>query len=55
MEDKIILEALSMKGTDWRVMAYLLWHPPKAQIVSDGEQRHGLCFSEVHKKKVNLH
>lgn len=23
MEDKILLEALSMKGTDWRVMAYL--------------------------------
>lgn len=24
MEDEILLEALSLKGTDWRVMAYLL-------------------------------
>lgn len=38
MKDKILLEALSMKGTNRRVMAYLLRHPPKAQIVSDGKQ-----------------
>lgn len=38
MEDKILFEALSMKGTDWRVVAYLLRHPPEAQIVSDGEE-----------------
>lgn len=38
MKDKILLEALSMKGTNRRVMAYLLRQPPKAQIVSDGKQ-----------------
>lgn len=47
MEDKIIPEALNMKGTDWRVMAYLLWHPLKAQILSDEKPRHGLCFIKV--------
>lgn len=51
MEDEILLEALSLKGTDWRVMAYLLRHPPKAQIVSDGEQRCNL----VQQEKIKCH
>lgn len=38
MEDEIVPEALSLKGTDWGVMANLLWHPPKAQILSDRKQ-----------------
>lgn len=46
MEDEVLLKALSLKGTDWRVMAYLLRHPPKAQIASDGEQGH-VCILEL--------
>lgn len=34
MEHEILLEALSLKGTDWGVMANLLRHPPEAQIFS---------------------
>lgn len=30
VEDKILVEALRMKGTDWWVMAHLLRHPPEA-------------------------
>ena len=37
MEDKILPETLSVKGTDRRVVAYLFRHPPEAQIVSNGE------------------
>lgn len=32
VEHKVLLEALSLKGTDWGVMADLLRHPPEAQI-----------------------
>lgn len=38
MEDKILVEALGVEGTDRRVVAHLLRHPPEAQIFSDGEQ-----------------
>lgn len=34
VEHKVLLEALSLKGTDWGVMADLLRHPPEAQIFS---------------------
>lgn len=34
MEHEVLLEALSLKGTDWGVMADLLRHPPEAQILS---------------------
>lgn len=36
VEHKILLETLSLKGTDWGVMANLLWHPPEAQVFSAG-------------------
>lgn len=63
MEDKIILEALSLKGTDWGVMANLLRHPPKAQIFSDRKQGQtakcsgvfmttNLCFGAVAESAV---
>lgn len=51
MKDEILFEALGMKGTDWRVMAHLLWHPPKAQVVSGGEQRHGGYCRKAHYKR----
>lgn len=35
VKDEVVLQALCLKGTDWRVMAHLLRHPPEAQVLSD--------------------
>lgn len=38
MKHKVLLQALSMEGTDWRMVAHLLWYEPKAQILPEGEK-----------------
>lgn len=39
MKNKVLLQALSMKGADWRVVAHLLWYEPEAQILSGTMER----------------
>ena len=34
MKNKILLQALSVEGTDWRVVAHLLRYEPEPQILS---------------------
>lgn len=35
VEDKVLLETLSVKGADGRVVAHLLWYEPEAQVLSE--------------------
>lgn len=39
MKDEVVFQALCLKGTDWRVVAHLLRHPPKSQILSGKKQQ----------------
>lgn len=50
MKDKILLEALGLKGTDRRVVAHLFWNPPEAQILSNGEQEDVLVKGKVQER-----
>lgn len=36
VKDEVVLQALGLKGADWRVVTHLLRHPPEAQVLSDG-------------------
>lgn len=45
MKHKVLLQAFSVEGADWRVMAHLLRYEPEAQIVS-GDQGNSKQQSE---------
>lgn len=54
VEHKILLEALSLEGTDWGVMANLLRHPPEAQIFSSEWGKFQFQKDKKKKKKIRV-